>query len=148
MEPADARSDTRTKTIEASAAKVFAAMCDPVRISRWWGPDGFSSTVHAFELRPGGRWCMTLHGPDGSDYPNEYRLLRFEADRLMELDHPSDDHHFILRIELVQQGPDTVVLWQQTFDTIEAYQRLAGFLAQANEQVLERLSEESTKPGV
>ena len=142
METSDARSDTRAKTIEARAADVFAALCDPLRVARWWGPDGFSSTVHEFQLQPGGRWHLTLHGPDGTDYPNGYRLIRFETDRLLELDHPSNDHHFVLTIELLPQGKNTVVLWQQTFDTIEAYQLLAEFLAQANEQVLERLSVE------
>lgn len=142
MEAVEARSDTRNKTIEASAADVFAALRDPERVSRWWGPDGFTSTVHAFQLHPGGRWHLTLHGPDGTDYPNEYRLIRLEADRLMELDHPSESHHFILTIELLPQGQNTVVLWQQTFDTIGEYQLLAEFLAQANEQVLERLSAE------
>ncbi len=146
MEPVEARSDARTKTIEASNADVFAAICDPARVARWWGPDGFTSTIHEFQFRPGGEWHLTLHGPDGSSHPNEYRLLRIEPDRLVEMDHPSDDHHFTLRIELLQQGANTVVAWTQTFDTVDAYQQLASFLAQANEQVLARLSAEARRP--
>lgn len=146
MEPVDNRSDVRTKTIEASTAEVFAAICDPVRVARWWGPNGFTSTVHEFQFYLGGRWQLTLHGPDGSNYPNEYCMLDIQQDRLVEIDHPSDDHHFILRIELIQQGKDTVVEWKQTFDTVDAYLQLASFLAQANEQVLERLAAETCKP--
>jgi uncharacterized protein YndB with AHSA1/START domain len=138
----DARSDRRTRVIEASVDEVFAALCDPVRLARWWGPEGFTSSVNVFEFCPGGSWRLTLHGPDGSDYPNEYRVLGLEPNRRVELDHPSNDHHFTLRIELEPRGRDTVVLWRQTLDSVEAYQGLADFLAQANEQVLARLSAE------
>ena len=142
----DARSDRRSRVIAASPAEVYAALCDQVRLARWWGPDGFTSSVHVFEFCPGGSWRLTLHGPDGSDYPNEYRVLGLEPNRWVELDHPSNDHHFILRIELEQRGRDTVVHWRQTLDSVEAYQGLADFLAQANEQVLARLSAEVMRP--
>ncbi len=142
MEAVEARSDTRTRLIEATADAVFAALRDPVRVARWWGPNGFTSTFHRFEFRPGGAWQLTLHGPDGTDYPNEYRVLRIEPDRLLEIDHPSHDHHFILTIELLRQGEGTLVAWRQTFDTVNDYRALADFLAQANQQVLERLSAE------
>lgn len=142
MDPIDARCDARTKTIEARADQVFAALCDVDRIARWWGPHGFTSTFHQFEFRPGGRWRLTLHGPDGQDHPNEYRLLRIEADRLLEIDHPSADHHFNLTIELQPRGQGTVVAWRQTFDTVDEYRPLADFLAQANDQVLQRLRAE------
>lgn len=143
MAPIEPRSDIRTCTAAASPAAVFAALRDPARVARWWGPDGFTSTIHTFAFHVGGTWRLTLHGPDGVDYPNEYRVLRVEGDRLLELDHPSDTHHFILTVALTPQGTGTRVDWQQTFDTAEDYQPLAGFLAQANEQVLARLSREA-----
>lgn len=142
MEPVNTRTDARTKTIQATTAQVFAAIRDPLRVARWWGPEGFSSTIHHFDFRAGGKWYLTLHGPDGKDYPNEYRLLCAEPDHLVEIEHPSDDHYFILRIELRQQGDATLVVWRQTFDTVEHYRPLASFLAEANEQVLARLSAE------
>jgi uncharacterized protein YndB with AHSA1/START domain len=139
------RSDARTQIIEASTPQVFAAMRDPVRLARWWGPDGFSSTIHRFDFHPLGEWHLTLHGPDGQDYPNEYRILRVEADHLVEIEHLSDDHHFLLTIELRQHGEATIVMWEQVFDTVAHYQPLASFLAQANEQVLARLSAEARR---
>lgn len=143
MTPIESRSDIRAHTVEASPSAVFAAMCDPVRVARWWGPDGFASTIHAFPLHVGGIWQLTLHGPDGASYPNAYRVLRIEENRLLELDHPSDNHHFVLTITLTPLGAGTRVDWRQTFDTVEDYQPLADFLAQANEQVLARLSREA-----
>jgi len=65
MEPVESRSDFRSKKLSAHPSEVFAAMSDPVRIARWWGPAGFTSTIHELELFPGGRWLLTMHGPDG-----------------------------------------------------------------------------------
>lgn len=141
MEPTQSRSDTRAKFIAASPSQVFAAIRDPGRIARWWGPDGFTSTIHTFDFQPGGRWLLTMHGPDGKDYPNESRFTRIAADRLFEIEHFSG-HHFILTLQLVPEGAGTGVHWQQTFDTVEHYRGLAAFVATANEQNLQRLADE------
>lgn len=49
---------------------VFEAWTDPAHLSRWWGPDGFSTSTSAFDMRPGGVWRFVMHGPDGRDYEN------------------------------------------------------------------------------
>lgn len=141
MEPIDSRSDARSKFIAASPAEVFAAMKDPARVGNWWGPDGFTNTIHTFEFTPGGRWLLTMHGPDGKDYSNESRFTRIVADRLFEIEHLSG-HHFLLTLELKPQAEGTYVLWRQTFDTVEHYNEIAQFVAAANEQNLERLAAE------
>ena len=51
-------------------------------------------------------------------------------------------HHFVLTIEVQAQGANTLVAWRQTFDTADHYQRIASFIAVANEQNLERLAAE------
>ena len=33
-------------------------------------PDGFTTTTHSFEFRPGGVWRFVMHGPYGRDYQN------------------------------------------------------------------------------
>jgi uncharacterized protein YndB with AHSA1/START domain len=116
-------------------------MSDPTRIARWWGPDGFSNTIHEFDFRPGGRWLLTMHGPDGKSYPNESTFSRLELDRVFEIEHLSG-HHFLLTIDLEAVGSDTLVHWRQTFDTVEQYERIAQFVQAANEQNLERLAQE------
>lgn len=141
MKPIDGRSDFRQKLIPATPAAVFAAMCNPDRVARWWGPDGFTNTIHEFDFTPGGRWLLTMHGPDGKDYPNESRFLRVEANQLFEIEH-LNGHHFVLTLELEPSGDATVVKWRQTFDTVEHYERIASFIATANEQNLERLAAE------
>ena len=44
-------------------------MTDPNRPAQW-GPDGFTTTTSAFDMRPGGMWRFVMHGPDGRDYEN------------------------------------------------------------------------------
>ncbi|MBL8471043.1 MAG: SRPBCC domain-containing protein [Rhodocyclaceae bacterium] len=141
MEAMELRSDMRTHVIAAPAAQVFAAMSDAARIARWWGPDGFTNTQHQFDFRPGGTWRLTMHGPDGKDYANESRFLRIVPDQLFEIEHLSG-HHFILTIELRPAALGTGVNWRQTFDTAAHYERIAQFVAGANEQNLRRLAAE------
>ncbi len=144
MEPIESRSDTRHKFIAASSAEVFAAMSDPERVARWWGPDGFTNTIHTYEFVPGGSWLLTMHGPDDQDYPNESRFTRIIPGQLFEIEH-LNGHHFLLTLELRARDGGTNVMWRQTFDTIEHYKRLEQFVAAANQQNLDRLSAEVSR---
>ena len=141
MEPIQIRSDSRSRVLASSPSDVFAAMSDAARVARWWGPAGFTNTIHLFEFRPDGKWLLTMHGPDGKDYPNESRFTRIVVDRIFEIEH-LNGHHFILTIELVPVHGGTEVKWRQTFDTAEHYGRIAEFVASANEQNLDRLEAE------
>jgi len=139
--PEPVRSDERSLWIAASPAQVYAALCDADRVARWWGPDGFANTIHQFDLKPGGSWLLTMHGPDGTDYPNESRFTRLVPGALFEIEH-LNSHHFVLTISLQADGRGTMVHWRQTFDTVEHYQRIAQFVAAANQQNLLRLQAE------
>lgn len=141
MELVDNRSDSRRIFIPTTPAQVFAAMSDPERIARWWGPDGFKSTIHQFDFRPGGTWLLTMHGPDGKDYPNESRFTLIVSGELFEIEHLSG-HHFTLTIELEPFEQGTQVYWRQTFDTVKHYEQVAQFVASANEQNLQRMAAE------
>jgi uncharacterized protein YndB with AHSA1/START domain len=55
---------------DAPRELVWAAWTDPKRLAQWWGPNGFTTTTSAFDLRPGGVWRFVMHGPDGRDYQN------------------------------------------------------------------------------
>lgn len=35
-----------------------------MHLKNWWGPDGFTNTFHEFNLRPNGKWILTMHGPE------------------------------------------------------------------------------------
>lgn len=137
----DTRSDSRRFAIPADPASVFAAIRDPERLARWWGPADFTNRFHTFEFVPGGRWLLTMCGPDGKTYPNENRFIAIEDNRRVEIEHVVAPH-FVLQIDLLPDGPHTVVAWRQTFDTEALFRPIADFIAQANQQNLERLSAE------
>ena len=59
-----------TRVFDAPRELVFAVWTDPKHLAHWWGPDGFTTTTSAFDLRPGGVWRFVMHGPDGQDYQN------------------------------------------------------------------------------
>jgi uncharacterized protein YndB with AHSA1/START domain len=58
------------RELDAPRALVFEAWTDPKHLSQWWGPNGFTTTTSAFDMRPGGVWRFVMHGPDGRDYEN------------------------------------------------------------------------------
>jgi uncharacterized protein YndB with AHSA1/START domain len=69
--PSD-REIVTTRVFDAPRALVFEAFTRPEHLARWWGPRGFSITTHEHDFRPGGSWRLTMHGPDGTDYPNHH----------------------------------------------------------------------------
>ena len=130
------------RVIEAPRAQVFAAIADASRIARWWGPEGFRNTIDTFEFRQGGRWLFTMHGPDGTDYPNENRFAEISAPGRVVIEHVSDTHHFHLVIGLEARRTRTRVTWRQVFDDAAHATAMAAVVRPANEQNLTRLAAE------
>lgn len=98
-----------------------------------------------FEFRTGGRWRFVMRGPDGVDYPNESVFREVTPQRIV-FDHLSG-HHFELTITFTAQGAQTLVGWRQVFDTVAERERIAPFVAVANEQNLDRLAAEVLRAG-
>jgi uncharacterized protein YndB with AHSA1/START domain len=66
----DPRAIITVREFDAPRELVFEAWTDPKHLSQWWGPDGFTTTTSAFDMRAGGVWRFVMHGPDGRDYDN------------------------------------------------------------------------------
>jgi uncharacterized protein YndB with AHSA1/START domain len=60
-----------SRVFDAPRDLVWQAWTDPKQVVRWWGPNGFTMTIEAMDVRPGGVWKHVMHGPDGTNYPNE-----------------------------------------------------------------------------
>jgi hypothetical protein len=56
--------------LNAPRELVWKAWTDPKHLINWFGPKGFTNTFHEIDIKPGGVWKFTMHGPDGTDYPN------------------------------------------------------------------------------
>lgn len=59
-----------TRVFDAPREMVFDAWTDRHQVGCWYGPHGFTTTTHEMDVRPGGVWRYTMHGPDGVDYEN------------------------------------------------------------------------------
>jgi uncharacterized protein YndB with AHSA1/START domain len=55
-----------SRVIGAPRELVFEAFTEVRHLSRWWGPEGFTTSTRAFEFRVGGEWVFVMHGPDGT----------------------------------------------------------------------------------
>jgi uncharacterized protein YndB with AHSA1/START domain len=75
---------------DAPVNMVWDAWTDPAQAAHWWGPRGFSLTTHSKDLRPGGSWIYTMHGPDGTDYPNSTKYFEVEPHAKLVYDHGSN----------------------------------------------------------
>ena len=60
-----------TREVNGPRELVWEAMTNPKHVVHWWGPVGFSNTIEEMDVRPGGAWKQTMHGPDGANYPNK-----------------------------------------------------------------------------
>ena len=130
-----------SREISARVEQVFAALAAPERLARWWGPAGFTNTFHRFEFRPGGRWALTMHGPDGTNYPNESEFAAIESPGMVVVHHVSEPR-FRLTIALAPSATGTLVNWTQTFENPDVARRFAPIVIPANDQNLDRLSQE------
>lgn len=130
-----------SREIPASPQQVFAAIRDPERLARWWGPAGFTNSFSVFEFKNGGRWSLVMHGPDGAHYPNESVFAEIDAPRKLVVEHVSEPK-FRLTMTLASSAAGTVVSWAQAFESAEVASRVERIVVPANEQNLDRLTAE------
>ncbi len=90
------------RTYDAAVEDVWDAWTDPEQVVQWWGPRGFTLTTHSKELRPGGIWHYTMHGPDGTGYPNKTLYHEVETHKKLVYDHGGyDDRPPLFRVTVL-----------------------------------------------
>lgn len=121
-----------TRVVEAPAELVFRAWTEPERVVRWWGPTGFRTTTKVMDVRPGGQWRFTMHGPDGHDYENRIEYLVVEPPTRLVYRHggevgvePVSFTTTVTFETLVGPAPRTRVTMRAVFPTKQARDRVA-----------------------
>jgi len=68
--PVSRRRITMERTYQASLQDVWDLWTTKAGIESWWGPDGFTVTVRALDLRPGGelRYAMSATGAEQIEF--------------------------------------------------------------------------------
>ena len=131
-----------SRTFDAPRELVFGAFKDPSRLARWWGPNGFTSSIHELDLRPGGTWRLTMHGPDGAAYASESVFLEIVEPERIVFRHLSAEHPYEMTICLQEQDGGTRVTWRMRHATASECARVRPFVVEGNEQNFDRLASE------
>lgn len=134
------------RLLSAPRERVFQMWTQQKHVEQWWGPTGFSITVDEMDVRPGGTWRFTMHGPDGVDYPELIVYDQITPPERLVFTHGSpedDDPPFRSTVTFDEFMGMTALTMRLVFDTpqqrdlvIEKYGAIEG-----GNQTLDRLGE-------
>ncbi len=134
-----------TRVYDAPLQSVWEAWTIPEEVAQWWGPRGFTITTHSHDLRTGGHWHYTMHGPDGTDYENTTQYLEVVPGQRMVYDHGGHkDRPPLFRVHALftERNGRTQVDMSMTFATPEVAEQTRGFIRKAGgESTWDRLAE-------
>jgi uncharacterized protein YndB with AHSA1/START domain len=134
------------RVFDAERELVWEAWTHAEHVGQWWGPNGFRTTTHEMDVRPGGVWRFVMHGPDGVDYPNEivYREV-LKPERLVYLHGPVPQ--FEVTVTFEEREGKTELTMRAVFKTAAERDRVvqeSGAIEGAK-QTLARLAEFLTR---
>jgi uncharacterized protein YndB with AHSA1/START domain len=134
-----------TRIYDAPIEKVWEAWSDPKQAAKWWGPRGFTITNHSKDLKVGGHWSYTMHGPDGVDYPNKTKYFEVEKNSKLVYDHGgTDDRPPLFRVNVLFNDlkGKTKIDMTMTLPTPEAAEETRKFIKKAGgDATWDRLAE-------
>jgi uncharacterized protein YndB with AHSA1/START domain len=134
-----------TRIVNATRDIVFKAWTDPNHLKTWWGPAGFTNTFHEFDLRPGGRWIYTMHGPEKGNYQNDVEFLVIDPPSFIAWKRHSKPLFQVVATFDEVAADQTKVVFKMLFDTAEECAKLRPFVVDKNEENLDRLEAELTR---
>lgn len=134
-----------SRLIDARPELVFAAFTEVTHLSRWWGPEGFTTTTHSFEFRERGVWDYVMHGPDGTDYPQWITWTEIVPPKRITLLHGAfrdDPNTFESILDFTPDGAATRIAMRSIFPTRHQRDRvvLEFHAIEGGEQTLGKLA--------
>jgi len=123
-----------TRVYDAPVKAVWDAWTDPEQVAKWWGPRGFTITTHSKDLKVGGHWNYTMHGPDGKDWPNTTKYFEVEPMKKLVYDHGGNDEQkplFRVTVTFAESGGKTKMDMTMTLPTPEAAEETRKFIKMA-----------------
>ena len=134
-----------TRTLKAPIDLIWEIWTSPEHIANWWGPDGFTNTIHKMDFQEGGEWKLTMHGPDGTNYPNRSIFREIISFKKIVFEHFNP--HFITTVLFESDGEETRIDWKGLFDTAEMFETVikAHKADEGLKQSIERLEKYLSK---
>ncbi|MGI5271639.1 SRPBCC domain-containing protein [Nonomuraea sp. CA-218870] len=111
-----------SRAISAPRELVFEAFTEVRHLSRWWGPEGFTTTTRFFEFRVGGVWDFVMHGPDGTDHQEWITWTEIAPPERIALEHGEsrdDPNAFASVLTFEPAGEETRIVMRTVFPTKE-----------------------------
>lgn len=140
------------RTFDAPRGVVWKAWTDPTKIAAWWGPSGFANTIQTMEVKVGGSWKFTMHGPDGTDYLNLVTYLLVDEPSKLVYDHGDDvqPDQFRVTVTFAENGTQTDMVYKMVFPTREIMRTLIEKSGATDglKQNMDRFAHWLTKPGL
>jgi uncharacterized protein YndB with AHSA1/START domain len=107
-----------TRMINAPRGLVWKVFTEKEHIKNWWGPEGFTNTIHSMDVKTNGRWSFIMHGPDGTDYPNEIVYVEVVRPERIVFDHVSGPKHRTT-ITFEARHQKTILNFKMLFASVE-----------------------------
>ncbi len=123
-----------TRVYDAPVEAVWDAWTDPAQTAKWWGPRGFTLTTHSKDLKVGGHWHYTMHGPDGTDWPNRTYYHEVERYKRLVYDHGATENTpplFRVTVTFKEIGEQTEMDMIMALPTPEAAAQTKKFVKDA-----------------
>ena len=81
-----------TRIFDAPRERVFKAWTDCDRLTRWWGPKGFTAPACKIDPHVGGEYINSMRSPGGKEFwsKGEFREIK-EPERLVMTDSFADE---------------------------------------------------------
>lgn len=139
------------RVFDAPRELVWAVLTDPERVTNWWGPHGYTTTVEEMDVRPGGRWRWINHTTSGESAPFKGEYLEVvPPERIVQteiFDVPGfDDKVAINTMTLEDLGGRTRLLARSRFPSIEDLEgALSTGMVGGALQTYDRLADEIAK---
>jgi uncharacterized protein YndB with AHSA1/START domain len=136
-----------SRLINAPRELVWKAWTDPKHVKHWWGPNGFTNTIHEMNVKPGGVWRFMMHGPDGIDFPNKIVFNEVVKPERLVYTHSSEDENdpniFHTTVTFEDQQGKTWLTMRALFATAEELKRVVEEYGakEGGNQTLSRLEE-------
>ena len=139
---AEDREIVSTRVYAAPRELVWRAWTEPDQIVQWWGPNGFTTTMHKMDVRAGGAWRFVMHGPDGTDYQNESSYIEVVKPERLVYEHQSGPR-FRATVTFEDEGAKTKLTMRMLFETSAERERTVKVFnaVEGQKQTLARLAD-------
>lgn len=114
---------TISRVLDAPRELVWEMWTNPEHIKHWWGPNGFTNTIYKMDVKEGGEWDFTMHGPDGTDYRATHHFVELKKPERIVLIHTTAPK-FQMEATFTAQGNKTLMTLNSKFESAEQLQEV------------------------